>query len=97
MQFLILNERNTDDFEEADFTAERVGPEVDRVREFYGDEFLRQIWHRGDVPGGVLLVEAESEGAARAQLATLPLVAADMVRVASVIPLKPFGGFGPGH
>lgn len=22
---------------------------------------------------------------------------ADMVRVASVIPLKPFGGFGPGH
>lgn len=93
MQFLVLNERNTTDFEAGDFTPDRVTAEVKRVRELYGEGFVRQIWHRGDLPGGVLLVEAVDETEARRQMSTLPLVAADMVRVASVVPLKPFGGF----
>lgn len=94
MQFLVLNRRNTEQFTDSDF-APKVGSEVQRVREFYADGFVRQIWHRGDEPGGCLLVEAESEEQVRKTLETLPLVAAGMVEVASVIPLKPFAGFGP--
>lgn len=92
MQFLVLNERNSKDFTPEDF-APKVGGEVQRVKELYAETFVRQIWHRDDVPGGVLLVEADSEAQAREKLATLPLVAAGMVQVAQVVPLKPFAGF----
>ena len=95
MQFIVLNERNVADFAPEDFTADKVAPEVQRVRELYGQGFVRQIWHRGDVAGGCLLVEADNESAARELLNTLPLVAAGMVIVATVVPLKPFAGFGP--
>ncbi|WP_395690081.1 YciI family protein [Nocardioides sp.] len=94
MQFLAINERNVDAFE-ADAIAARVPDEVARVREIYADNVLRQVWHRGDVPGGILLLEAEDENQARAVLATLPMIQAGMVSVVQVIPLKPFGGFGP--
>lgn len=93
MQFLVLNERNFDDYSDADFTPEVVAPEGQRVKELYGQSFIRQIWHRGDVPGGCILVEADSEADARDLLGTLPLVAKGMVRVASIVPLKPFSGF----
>ena len=92
MQFLVLNERNLTDFSDDDFTP-RVTDEVRRVKELYGETFVRQIWHRGDTPGGVLIVEADDEEGVRQQLSTLPLVAAGMVQVAKVVPLKPFAGF----
>lgn len=93
MQFLVLNERNTAQFQPEQFTHDVVAPEVARVKELYGSGFIRQIWHREDIPGGCLLVEADNEETARSLLATLPLVEAGMVQVATVVPLKPFGGF----
>jgi hypothetical protein len=41
-----------------------------------------------------MIVEATSEADVRQQLDTLPLFAAGMIEF-SVIPLKPYAGFGP--
>jgi hypothetical protein len=38
---------------------------------------VRQIWHRGDERGACSLLEADSEGAAREIIGSLPLVEAD--------------------
>jgi muconolactone delta-isomerase len=94
MQFIAINKRNADKFS-ADEIGKKVPLEVLRVRELYAEGFVRQIWHRADIPGGVLLIEAENEDAVRSRLRTLPMVQAGMVEVAMVVPLKPFAGFGP--
>ena len=80
MQFIVINTRRTEGVNEEEFKA-KVGGEVAKVKEFYGNEFLRTIWHRGgDTP-------------VRERLKELPLVAAGIVEVSMVIPLKPFAGF----
>jgi hypothetical protein len=94
MQFIAINVRNTNGFT-PEVVAEHIPLEVGRVRELYADSFVRQIWHRDDVPGGVLLVEAADEEDARSRLVSLPMVRAGIVEIAQLIPLKPFGGFGP--
>ncbi len=93
MQFLVINTRRTEGVSEEEFKA-KVGGEVAKVKAFYAEQFVRTIWHRaGNTPGGVLLVEAASEDEVRGRLRELPLVAAGIVEVTSVIPLKPFAGF----
>jgi hypothetical protein len=94
MQFLVVNRRNVESFSETQL-AEKIPIQVRRVKELYTEDFIRQIWHRGDRPGGVMLVEADTEATARSILNTLPMVQAGMVEVAMVIPLRPFAGFGP--
>ncbi|MPY89154.1 MAG: hypothetical protein GEU99_14660 [Luteitalea sp.] len=91
MQFLTLTHRHTDSFPHAEFTA-RVEEEVEQARVLYGQGFIRQIWHRGDVEGACILVEADSEAHVRERLSTLPLFQAGMLKV-SIIPLKPYAGF----
>jgi hypothetical protein len=93
MQFLAMSRRRTECFSEADFVG-RVDSEIAQARVLYGHGFIRQIWHRGDVPGGCLLIEAESEAHVRERLNTLPLVQAGMLEV-SIIPLVPYAGFCP--
>jgi muconolactone delta-isomerase len=93
MQFLTLSRRRTEQFGDAEFTA-RVAAEVAQARVLYADGFFRQIWHRRDVAGACILVEAASEDEVRQKLQTLPLVAAGMLEI-TVIPLKPYGGFCP--
>ena len=93
MQFLIVSRRRTEEFSDADFAA-RVDAEREQARRLYAEGFARQIWLRGDAPGACLLVEADSEAVVRERLDTLPLFAAGMIEF-SVIPLKPYAGFGP--
>jgi muconolactone delta-isomerase len=93
MQFLTLSRRRTDTFSEQEFAA-RAPAEVAQARVLYAEGFFRQLWHRGDVPGGCLLIEAESEAHVREKLDTLPMVQAGMLEV-SIIPLRPYGGFCP--
>jgi len=93
MQFLTLSRRRTERFSEAEFAA-RVEEEVAQARVLYSEGFFRQLWHRADVPGACLLIEAESEAHVRERLNTLPLVRTGMLEV-SVIPLKPYAGFCP--
>jgi muconolactone delta-isomerase len=93
MQFLTVSRRRSESFAETDFAA-RVDAEREQARRLYADGFIRQIWQRSDVAGACLIVEAASEAEARERLDTLPLFGSGMVEF-SVIPLKPYGGFGP--
>ena len=93
MQFLALCRRRTETFADADF-ATLIDDEIQRARALYVDGFIRQIWHRGDIPGACILVESDSEEHAREVLETLPLVEAGMLEI-TIIPLKPYAGFGP--
>ncbi len=93
MQFLALTRRLSDQFSDAEFSA-RVDQEIAQARVLYAEGFVRQLWHRGDVPGACLLLEAESEAHVRERLSTLPLFCAGMLDIA-IIPLKPYGGFCP--
>src|SRR5688572_29425952 len=93
MQFMTLSRRRTENFSDADFAALRE-QEVEQARVLYSEGFFRQLWHRGDVPGACLLIEADSEDHVRERLNTLPLYQAGMLEVL-IIPLKPYAGFCP--
>jgi hypothetical protein len=91
VQFLSLSSRRTDRFSEAEF-AELVDAEASCARELYAAGFIRQIWHRGDLAGACMVLEADSLEEARLRLYTLPLIRAGMLEV-SIVPLVPYGGF----
>jgi hypothetical protein len=91
MQILSISRRRSEQFSEADFSA-RMPAEVAQARLLYGEGVIRQIWHRTDIGGACILLEAASEADARAKLNTLPLVASGMLDV-MLIPLKPYAGF----
>jgi len=93
MQFLSISRRRTDQFSDADF-APRIEAEIAQARALYAQGSLRQIWHRADVGGACILLEADSETHARELLNTLPLVKAGMLET-TIIPLKPYAGFCP--
>ncbi|SMG03000.1 hypothetical protein [Burkholderia singularis] len=94
MQFLTLSRRVTERFSDADF-APLLDDEAQRARTLYIEGFIRQIWHRGDVGGACLLVEAEKREDVERQLGSLPLVREGMLEIVAIIPLKPYRGFGP--
>jgi muconolactone delta-isomerase len=93
MQFLSLSSRRGDRFSDAEFAA-LVDAEIAQARALYADGFIRQIWHRGDVPGACILLEADSLEQASERLRTLPLIRAGMLEV-SIVPLVPYAGFSP--
>ncbi len=94
MQFLIVSRRRTEMFSQEQI-APMIEPEAQAARRMYQEGFIRQIWHRGDEPGAVLLVEGESTEAVKAKLASLPMYQAGMLEAVFIVPLKPYGGFAP--
>jgi len=70
MQFLSISQRRKG-FAEGDYAslAER---EMERARELYSEGFIRQIWHRLDMPGACLLWEAGGEEQVREMWVTFP-------------------------
>ena len=93
VQFLTVTRRLSERFSDAEFAA-RIEQEVAQARVLYAEGFFRQLWHRTDVAGACLLIEADSEDRVREKLNTLPLFQAGMLEV-SIIPLKPYAGFCP--
>jgi len=93
MQFLVLTTRKSA-FTEEEFTP-RLESEAQVVRQLYKENFIRQIWLRGDRKGACMMIEAATEEEVRLRLAELPLAKAGMIELASVIPLNPYTGFGP--
>jgi muconolactone delta-isomerase len=91
MQFLSLSRRRNDCFSDAEFAA-LLEAEIAQARELYADGFIRQIWHRGDIPGACILLEADSLEDAHRRLCSLPLMRAGMLEV-SIVPLVPYAGF----
>ena len=95
MQFFTLSRRRTDAFPPEAFTAELVAGETQRVKELYATGLLRQVWKRGDTPGAAIVWEAASEAEVRDAVASLPIFKAGMLELVSLVPLEPYGGFGP--
>jgi uncharacterized protein YciI len=91
-QFIALCARDTS-FSDQDF-APLLEPEAERARALYGAGTFRAVWGRGDVPGAVILLEAETAEAAQAALASLPLVEKGMLE-ATLVPVGPYRGFLP--
>lgn len=91
MQFLTFSRRRTESFADADF-QDRFLEEAERARHLYANGFIRQIWHRADLPGACILVESDNEEQVRETLNTLPMAQAGMLEI-SIIPLKPYAGF----
>ncbi|HTJ26366.1 MAG TPA: hypothetical protein VMA36_09375 [Candidatus Limnocylindria bacterium] len=92
-QFIALCARDTARFSDQDF-APILEPEAERARALYGAGVFRAVWGRGDLPGAVILVEAETLEAAQAAVGSLPLVEKGMLQV-TLIPLAPYRGFLP--
>ena len=93
MEILAVCRRRTEAFSPEAF-AELLDAEAEGVRRLYASAVVRKAWTREDVPGAVLMLEAESVDAARAALAELPLVSREMLDV-QFVPLRGYRGFGP--
>lgn len=67
--------------------------EVPATLQLYLDGKIEQFWFRQDAPGPVFLMNADSIEQATAELATLPLVAAQIMsfQLIPVGPLSPLG------
>lgn len=95
MQFMVLTRRRTESFDEADYTADRLEAEAEGARRLFMAGTVRQIWNRADMGGACLLIEAEVEEVVRSVLNALPLFKSGMQETASIVPLRPYRGFGP--
>ena len=95
MQFLVLSRRHSDRFTPEQY-AEHLPAETARVRELYARGVIQQIWQRDDRAGAAFLVSARSLQAAREAVHSLPLARLQM-SMFTVIPLRPYDGFGPAH
>lgn len=95
MQFLSITRRRVDAFPLEAFTPELVSHEGQRVKEMYAAGILRQIWKRGDLPGGAMVWEAPAEADVRAALESLPLFKAGMLEIVALFPLQPYPAFCP--
>ena len=92
MQFLSISQPRKG-FAEGDY-ASLAEQEMDHARELYSEGFIRQIWHRLDMPGACLLWEAGGEEQVREMWATFPFSRAGMTD-RLLVPLKPYAGFRP--
>jgi len=90
MKILAL-EKQTDGVAPSAFTPDLLKREAARVWELQQAGVLREIYFRQDRSDAVLILECADDAEAQRMLATLPLVAAGLIRF-DVIPLKPYPG-----
>lgn len=95
MQFLVMTERLIEKFPEAEWTAERLAAEGQRVRELYAAGIVRSIWRRKDRPGAVLILEAPDQPGVEEAINSLPLAQLGMISFPVVTALEPYPAFGP--
>ena len=95
MQFLVLTERLTEKFPEAEWTPERIAAEGARVRELYAAGVVRQIWRRKDRPGAALVIEAPDQAGVEEAINSLPLAQLGMIWFPVITALEPYPAFGP--
>ncbi|TIR15837.1 MAG: hypothetical protein E5X34_27725 [Mesorhizobium sp.] len=95
MQYMVLTRRRTEHFGDAHYTPERLEAEAEGVRQLYIAGAVRQIWNRADMGGACLLMEAETMEDVRSVLNALPLFQSGMQETVSIVPLRPYRGFGP--
>jgi len=93
MQFVSISRRRTEQFAPEEFER-RLDAEAARVRELYAEGAVRVIWGRDDIPGAVMLLEADSLEQARGFVDSLPLAQAGMLEV-QIVPLRAYRAFCP--
>jgi uncharacterized protein YciI len=93
MQYLVLTRRYSQENADREI-ARHLPAETRTVRELYASGVLRQIWLRDDVRGAAFILEATSTEAAQDAVDALPLAQHGLSEF-TVIPLKPYAGFGP--
>ncbi|RZU29716.1 muconolactone Delta-isomerase family protein [Edaphobacter modestus] len=91
MQFLSIS-RPHRSFTESQY-LELVDAEGRQARTLYTNGTIRQLWHRMDAPGVCILWEANDAKDVKEMLDALPFAKAGIVEF-TVIPLKPYKGFG---
>jgi hypothetical protein len=94
MQFMILFSRHPDKATTPAPTEIREA-EFEKVRGFYTDGLVQQVWLRGDAGGACMIVEAHSIDDVAQKLGELPLVRAGFLQSPLIVPLKPYSGFAP--
>jgi muconolactone delta-isomerase len=94
MQFMILFTRHPDKVTTSARTELREA-EFEKVRGFYSDGLVQQVWLRGDASGACMIVEADSTDEVGQKLSELPLVRAGFLQAPMIVPLKPYSGFAP--
>jgi muconolactone delta-isomerase len=92
MQFLTISRRKAS----TRTPAGLAGEESQIAQALYSKGSIRQIWHRGDIPGACILWEAESEEEVRELIRQLPFARAELIEV-SIVPLRPYAGFITGR
>jgi muconolactone delta-isomerase len=90
MKFLALEHERTG-VRESKFTP-YLAAEARSVWELYQSGTIRELYFRADRTCAVLILECPDIDSARASLATLPLVQADLIDF-EIIPLVPYPGF----
>jgi muconolactone delta-isomerase len=91
MEYLAIFRRRVEKFSDAEFDAVLTA-EAARARELYAQGAFRTLYTRGDVPGAVIVIEADDASAAERMVASLPLARKAMMDV-ELIPLRPYRGF----
>jgi muconolactone delta-isomerase len=92
MRFMTLSRRRAELCCDVDFHR-RLEAEASVVRDLRRAGIIRQIWHRGDAPGECMLIEAQSEEAARAVLELSPLIRAGLFEIDTIVPLSSYDSY----
>lgn len=74
------------------YTPELLRAEARRAWELHQAGVVRELYFRADSPEAVLVLECPTADAARAALASLPLVVAGLIAF-DVLPLRAYDGF----
>jgi muconolactone delta-isomerase len=88
MQFLVITRRLIEKFSDAAF-AELLGAEAARARDLYARGAFRALHSRGDVPGAVITVEADTAAEVAALVDSLPFAQHKMMEF-EIVPLLPY-------
>ena len=84
MQFMILFSRHPDKAE-TPAPADLRETEFQKVRGFYTDGLVQQVWLRGDAGGACMIVEAASTDEVAEKLGALPLVREGYLQPPSIV------------
>jgi muconolactone delta-isomerase len=85
-------EREVTGVDASRFTPELGAAEARRVWELHQAGTIREVYFRADEPSAVLALECADTAAAEAALASLPMVAAGLIRF-EIVPLRAYPGF----
>jgi hypothetical protein len=89
---ILAIERPVEGVGEADFTPEMGRAEARKAWQLHQAGVIRELYFQADQAMAVLVLECIDAAAARAELASMPMVAAGLIRF-EILPLRAYPGF----